>query len=310
MATWYESGSLGDFGICGSVSEDDTYYQRIQVTQRGKIDRVRVYACAVTDTDQIRLAIYDDDSGPDALRAQTDDYTITSTGYVSLWLNHTVEVEANDYVWVAIQVTGTGANPVDLSNNWDSPPVGGEAYIEESVSWGDGFPDPANAEEIGGDISFYVGARAFFVEAVTMASAKFEISTDGGSTWQNISGYTTAIEEGGGERQIGKVWTAEGRRPIVCEGKDDAREITLVVVYTDDSDGGYQTLRDAMEADGGEILIRWSPAGGNSDDARYTTDTNYGAIKRCELPTGPVSGGQPVVARVTVVTPGVDKDTV
>jgi len=305
--TWYESGNLASFALCSSLSKTTTFFQRVTVARGGKIDRVRVYVCAASD--DIRLAVYDDDSGPNNLLGQSDDYSTSGTGYVTLWLTNTTEpIAAGSYVWVAVQVNGAAANPTDLYTDNGSPPEGGRLWTEAG-GWAGGFPDPASAAEFPNDLSLYVGASVVYVEPVTLSDLKVEISTDGGTTWQNISGFSTRIDERRGDRLVGKRWTADGNRPIILPGKEDAREITITVVYTEETNEPYEVLRAAMES-GDNVQVRWMPKGSSSGNSRFTTDANYGIITKRPLPTGEVEGGIPIVCKFGITTAGVDKDTV
>lgn len=289
------------------MSKAVTFYQRVTVAREGKLDRVRVYVCAPSD--DIRLAVYDDDSGPDNLLGQSADYSTSGAGYVTLWLTATtMVVAAGSYIWVAIQVDGAQVNPTDLSSDATAPATGGRMWVEAG-GWVGGFPDPASAAQFGGDVSIYVGASLVYVAPITFAELIIEISTDGGAVWQNISGFTTALEEGGGDRLVGKVWTADGNRPIILAGKEDAREISVTVVYTEVTDEAYEVLRAAMES-GEDIMVRWSPPGGASGDSRFTTDSNYGIITKRPLPAGDVSGGVPIVCQFVITTAGVDKTVI
>ncbi len=142
--------------------------------------------------------------------------------------------------------------------------------------------------------------------AISFAGAKVEVSTDG-TTWTDISGFATAVELGGGERQTGTAFTFDGDTAIIRGGKREPLEVTVRVVYTEGASDPAETVRAAYE-NGTDLYIRWSPKGGASGDALFTTDA--AVVTTPPYPAGEAGSGDPVVIEFTALTPKVTRSTI
>ena len=111
---------------------------------------------------------------------------------------------------------------------------------------------------------------------------KLEISDDGGSTWNDISGSVTSVEPSGGERQYGKAYTADGNAPVLGFGKDNEVTLNVLAIYTETAGEAYQRARAVVENRDTDVQLRWSPGGGNVGDEQFTTTS--GAILNPMLP--------------------------
>jgi hypothetical protein len=143
-------------------------------------------------------------------------------------------------------------------------------------------------------------------EGLPFTDALIEISTDG-SVWTDISGFAGSVSRGGGQRNTGEAYTADGDTAIVKGGKRQPVDVSVIIVYTEETTPPYDTVRAAYEA-GSDMYVRWSPNGGDSGDEQYTTDA--GIVTDCPEPVGSVESGDPLVIQFTVRTPKVTKSTV
>ena len=133
--------------------------------------------------------------------------------------------------------------------------------------------------------------------AMTARDQKVELSTDGGTTWTDISGFASNVEVGGGDRQSGETYTYDGDTPIIGIGKREPIEMTLSIVYTEPDGEPWADLVAAYE-NGSQVMLRWSPAGGNTGDRRFVTSPAY--VTSAVYPSGESSSGDPITIEATL----------
>ena len=145
-------------------------------------------------------------------------------------------------------------------------------------------------------------------EALSMVAAKLQGSTNG-TTWVDLSGYASSIEEGEMTRKAGTVFTYSGDKCIIKSGKLSPIDLNVTVVYSEDSAGAMAILLGQFQAaGGGPYYLQWSPKGGATGTWQYTTDA--GVITKLPLPGGKAEDGAPVVIKFTLMTPFVTKAAV
>jgi hypothetical protein len=130
---------------------------------------------------------------------------------------------------------------------------------------------------------------------ITFRGCKIEISTNG-TNWTDISGWFNKIEVGGGERNIGEFFTADGDTPILGAGKRAALELTVAVVYTEGGGDPFSVLLTAFES-AGPLYVRWSPKGGAAGQNMYTTSAGY--VTTPVYPGGEVEPGDVIPVEFT-----------
>ena len=135
-------------------------------------------------------------------------------------------------------------------------------------------------------------------DAISFKNVKIELSTDG-NVWTDISGFSNKISVGGGERQSAEFFTADGDTPIFTVGKRGTFEIGGNCVYTEGAGEGFEMLRAAYE-NATAIYIRWSPKGGASGQARYTS--GVGSILTPVYPQGDASTPDTLAVEFTIKT--------
>lgn len=140
--------------------------------------------------------------------------------------------------------------------------------------------------------------------ALSFKDVKIEISTDGGSSWTDISGEANAVNVSGGERITGNAKTADGDTPIIKAGKREPVLVTVSALYTETAAAAYDKINDAYEAGDEDVQIRWSPEGATvTGQLQYTTAD--GIVKQPVYPSGNAEDGVPVPIEIVVETPSV-----
>ncbi|MFZ6029950.1 MAG: hypothetical protein ACOYYS_19730 [Chloroflexota bacterium] len=143
--------------------------------------------------------------------------------------------------------------------------------------------------------------------ATTLRNLDIEISIDQGSIWTDISGHANSIEPGGGERETGEFFTADGDTPIIGAGKRAASELKVKIVYTEGAAEPAKILRDAYK-NSTPTRIRYAPKGMASGNYLYTSTD--GIVKEPVLPGGEVQSGDPVPIEFTLVVSDVNDSVV
>ncbi len=141
---------------------------------------------------------------------------------------------------------------------------------------------------------------------ITFRDCEISISTNG-STWTDVSGFANSIGIGGGERNIGEFFTAEGDTPLIGAGKRSALEVTSRIVYTEGAAEPYEVIRQAYEA-GTVLYVRFSPKGGDATEFMFTSDAGY--VRNPVYPQGEVQSGEPIAFEFTIVTPKITKSVI
>jgi hypothetical protein len=141
-----------------------------------------------------------------------------------------------------------------------------------------------------------------------MVAASVSLSTNG-TTWTDISGYTNLIEQGEMSRPTGTVYTYTGDKAIIKAGKLQPLDLSVTLVYSEDTTAPYGTVLTAFQTTGGATMyLKWSPKGGATGVKQYVTDA--GIITKMNLPGGKSEGGDPVVVKFTLQTPFVTQSAV
>jgi len=142
--------------------------------------------------------------------------------------------------------------------------------------------------------------------ATSFKDCKIECGADG-AAWEDHSGWGNSIELGGGDRQIGVMYTYDGDTAIITGGKREPLEITVKAAYTEGASDFFEDVRAAYEA-GSAWYLRWSPKGGDSAEFLFTSDE--GIIKSFVYPVGEAGSGDPVQAGFTLTVPKITKSAV
>ena len=135
------------------------------------------------------------------------------------------------------------------------------------------------------------------IAARSMRNVKLEYLT--GSTWNDISGVTNAVNVSGGDRITGEAFTADGDRPIVLFGKLNPIDVEGKIVFSDNSTEAWSVLEPLYTA-GTNLRLRWTLGGNVVGNYRFATDTTN--ITAFGYPGGEVSDGAPILIDLSVKT--------
>ena len=124
--------------------------------------------------------------------------------------------------------------------------------------------------------------------AISFKDVKWEYSLDGGSTWKDGSGYMNNIKIKGFTRNTGEYYTAAGDTPILKRGKRKPGTVTVEAAYTETTGEPWYDF-DSAYRNSTDVMIRWSPKGGNSTNKRFTSDA--GIVSEPVHPVGDVEKG-------------------
>lgn len=133
--------------------------------------------------------------------------------------------------------------------------------------------------------------------AVPQSCGIVEISTNN-VAWTDISGVVNSLEQPEQTRMVGEARTLTGELPIVKGGKREAMDVVVKIIYSETDAEAYQQIRAIFETVGcgaGAMYLRYSPAGGNADNERLTSD--QGVLTSWLYPNlnaeeaGPILGG-------------------
>lgn len=155
-------------------------------------------------------------------------------------------------------------------------------------------------------------------EGLSFVAADVDIKQYEADDWLSLSCFATSIAVSGGDRATGEVNVFCDERPIVKAGKKASQDLTVRFVYTEvvedgDSDTGwtgthppFQTIRIWDDTEGGEMWVRYFPAGrvvGN-----YVFETGSAIITSFLDPGGEAGSGDPVLGEFTVKTEELTKE--
>jgi hypothetical protein len=135
-----------------------------------------------------------------------------------------------------------------------------------------------------------------------------EISTDG-TTWTAVTNATVKVDDVEQTRPSGEAYVGgSSDYSTVTIGKREPVEITLTVLYNEDTSSAANTIYDQFESTTPLLGIRWSPRGLVSSARAYGTSNDgsafaRGVITSVTLSALDASDAAPYVMMTTVRTP-------
>lgn len=132
--------------------------------------------------------------------------------------------------------------------------------------------------------------------------ADVELSTDGGTTWVDISTYTTLISGGTKSRNVEHEYTLGGVKDTISD-ELEFETITMNIVVTDGNDEPYWLAHLAIEADSA-FDLRWAKEGATTGDLQYTS--SGAKVSSCpplafDVSTSPARGQVDIVVTPSTV---------
>ena len=143
--------------------------------------------------------------------------------------------------------------------------------------------------------------------ATARSAKKYMVEwTTSGSTFYDISGYSTTIAESGGDRKTAEAYTFGDDTAVIGQGKRAPRKVDVSILYVEDTTS-YQTLFGVeTQATNANFGVRLTPRGketGAGTITQYTSQITYGVLTALELPTGTPDDGKPMVCKFTLMAP-------
>lgn len=120
--------------------------------------------------------------------------------------------------------------------------------------------------------------------AISWELAELEMSTDGPSTWINISGSTNQVDVTGGDVATAVAYTHTSLNPLVGYGAKALRELHITGLYTEDTNEAFEKLRNAYE-NRTNIWLRVHPKGIYGGTKSFVT-ARAGRITKFKDPSG------------------------
>ena len=132
---------------------------------------------------------------------------------------------------------------------------------------------------------------------VKAAEADIEVSTDGGSTWDEYVGYSVTISSTSTAVDTVEFKSLDARTEIVDAGGDPTESITMGIIFTKENAGSlYKLLFDKARASDKSVDIRWSRKDAATGEPRFTTSS--GKCTNC--PSAPFDADNTGIVRVDV----------
>lgn len=151
--------------------------------------------------------------------------------------------------------------------------------------------------------------------AFSKANFKVEVSTNG-TAWTDISGAAATVTVTGGDQLVGEQNTADGDAPVVTHAnKVESRQVEVNCLYTETASQPWKVVAAQYNGASKVIFLRYSPAGGNTGDIRFTCarddSTAIAApIVNCMPPDLDAGTGDPAMFTFTVQTPKLNEETI
>jgi len=139
----------------------------------------------------------------------------------------------------------------------------------------------------------------------TFTDAVIEYSLNDGTAWTDMSGFTSKVENSGGDRQTGEIYTADGDTAIIGQGKREPTETKITVVFTEATADPFYVI-EAYHKAGSPVAVRWASDGTAAGAFQFTTDVTYAVLVNISHPGGDVAPGDPIVTEMIVKASEVD----
>lgn len=143
-------------------------------------------------------------------------------------------------------------------------------------------------------------------DGITAVDMSLELSANG-TTWTDVSGFSTSVEPDGGARKVGETFTLEGDTPIISKGKRESIDLKCKIVYTEGASDAYALVRTAYD-NNTPLYARYSPKGGGSGTKIYTSGP--GIVTECPYPGGEAESEDLILVEFTIKVATLTESTV
>lgn len=150
---------------------------------------------------------------------------------------------------------------------------------------------------------------AQMTNALSAVDSVVEISVNG-TVWTDISGFSNKLDVPAQTRMSGEAYTFDGDTGIITTGKRTPMEITVNALYSEGAAEAFEIVRAQFETahGAGPLYVRWSPAGNDTGDFRFTTPA--GKVVSFQYPAVDGNSPAPIPFTFTVKVPSVTKAVV
>jgi hypothetical protein len=151
-------------------------------------------------------------------------------------------------------------------------------------------------------------AHSGIVGSLYAGTFAVEISTNG-TTWTAVSDATVKVDDVEQTRISGEAYVGgSSDYSTVTIGKREPVEITLTILYNEDTNSAANTIYDQFASATPRLGVRWSPRGLVGSARAYATSndgttTGLGVLTSVTLSALDASEGSPYVMMATVRTP-------
>jgi hypothetical protein len=151
-------------------------------------------------------------------------------------------------------------------------------------------------------------AHSGIVGSLYAGAFAVEISTNG-TNWTAVSDATVKVDDVEMKRISGEAYVGgSSDYSTVTIGKREPVEITLTILYNEDTNSAANTIYDQFESATPRLGVRWSPRGLVGGARAYATSndgtaTGLGVMTSVTLSALDASEGSPYVLMATVRTP-------
>lgn len=140
--------------------------------------------------------------------------------------------------------------------------------------------------------------------AMTGAMGKVEYSTDGGTTWTNLSGSTQSIDVVEFTRLNGSAYTFDGDTAVLTFGKQPPVTVTVNSLYTETAGESFLVAVSAIK-NNTAMMLRWQAADAGATTYLQFSTLTGGKVSSVSLPGNDASSGEPLMFSFSVMAPGV-----
>lgn len=148
--------------------------------------------------------------------------------------------------------------------------------------------------------------------AMSFKDCTISYTTDGSTTWTDMSGFANSIAISGGERASGEAYTFDGDTAILGKGKRAPLTVTVVAIYTEESTTAPYVALLPYYLAGTSVGLRWAPKGAtgvSTAEWLYTTLYTNSVFKNLAYPAGAANSADPTTVEIAILTPSISTST-
>jgi len=150
-----------------------------------------------------------------------------------------------------------------------------------------------------------------FTNRVMPCSSKFQVSDDGGSTFEEYAGFLTVLDGWMQERITGQENGMGMDTPVIGLGPKNPITLSITAFYSPTTGDLYDTVKTQFDAEcGGNLIVQWGPTGFAPGSLVHTTNVDNSYVSALALPPFTASDAKPLLFQFKIFTTGVDDTTI